>query len=266
MWFLLCIGEVNAQTFAESISEVTDEEDIKSLTSDKTFQTAQDTLKSVSPNFDYSKSEVDNQIVCSEAIEGCNANIASTNNTNNVLDGDLTSSSLLNQPTNKETKANIPLQPELIPTLQPLDFSKLNECTTHDNSNVTSVSTNPNKQSSQIPSATGGSQKLLHSNSQHLGTPSSAGTPKTPSPRLRSLLNMAGYSSQDIQDASMSPVTPPSQVRNQQEMLSAVKSPVSSGTPISIPSSTAPITLTSSEPTKAGFISQKAVSLHPVQV
>ena len=267
MWFLLCIGEVNAQTFAESISEVTDEEDIKSLTSDKTFQTAQDTLKSVSPNFDYSKSEVDDALECNSK-QGLDATSLSLPKTNNELDEKVTTSSLSTQPTNKDPIDNLLQQPELIPTLQPLDFTKLNKYNTkeHTNTNVTCVSTNSTNQSPLIQSNTGGSQKLLHSSSQHLGTPSTAGTPKTPSPRLRSLLNMAGYSSQDIQDASISPVTPPSHVRNPQDMLSSIKPPVTSCTPISIPLSTTPITLTSSEPPRTGVFPQQVASLRPVQV
>ena len=102
-------GEMNAHTFAESISEVTDEEDLKSLTSDKTFQTAQDTLKSVSPNFDYSKSEVDDVLGCNKSKE-LDAAIASASKTNNELDASVTQSSLSNQPTNKETKNNVSLK------------------------------------------------------------------------------------------------------------------------------------------------------------
>ena len=200
--------------------------------------------------------------------QGLYSTSVSSPKTNNELDEEMTPSSLSNQPNNTDTIDNLLQQPELIPTLQPLDFTKLNKYNTkdHTNTNVTCVSTNSTNQSPQIQSNTGGSQKLLHSSSQHLGTPSTAGTPKTPSPRLRSLLNMAGYSSQDIQDASMSPVTPPSHVRNKQDMLSSVNPPVTSCTPISIPLSATPITLTSSEPTKTGVFPQQAASLRPVQV
>ena len=224
-------------------------------------------MKSVSPNFDYSKSEVDDTLECSSK-QGLDATSVSSPKTNIELDEKVTPSSLSNQPTNKDPIDNFLQDPELIPTLQPLDFTKLNKYNTkeHTNTNVTCVSTNSTNQSPQIQSNTGSSQKLLHSSSQHLGTPSTAGTPKTPSPRLRSLLNMAGYSSQDIQDASMSPVTPPTHVRNQQEMLNSVKPSVTSCTPISIPLSTTPITLTSSEPTKTGVFPQQAASLRPVQV
>ena len=263
-----CLGEINVQTFADSISEVTDEEDIKSLTSDKTFQTAQDTLKSVSPNFDFSKSEVDDDTACNNTKDVYDAKYTSTTNTNNKLDANVTPSSPSNQHTNKETKDNIPLQSELIPTLPPLDFTKLNKSSIKDvvDSNIASVSTNPITQSPQMVSTTAGSQKSFHSNTQRLGTPGSAGTPKTPSPRLRSLLNMAGYSSQDIQDASKSPVTPPSQIQSQHEMPSSSKPPMTGCAPISIPLSTTPITITSSEPTKTNMFAQQAASLQPVQV
>ena len=194
------IGDINIQKTADNASEITDEEDLETLPSDKTFETARDTLKSVSPNYDFSKSEVDES-----NSEGFGAEAAK----------------VTTKASSPETKEILHSQPE---SLTPLDFTKLNITLPKDNQDcfITSVSTNPIITQSQVTSGSGSSQKSMYSNSSRLGTPSAAGTPKTPSPRLRSLLSMAGYSSQDIQDAS-SPVTTPSQMKNIQEKLSDTK-------------------------------------------
>ena len=189
MFFFLSYypGEMIVHKVADNTSEVTDEEDLATLPSDNTYDTARDTLKSVSPNYDFSKSEVVD-ILCSNS-GGYDAQAVAT--TKDSSDKPTTCM----VPSNTSSKHNItgtndilPSQPEHIPSLPPLDFTKLNTCSTKNNHEfvVTSVYTNPITQP-QISSSSGGSQKSVYNSSQHLGTPSSAGTPKTPSPTHRSL-------------------------------------------------------------------------------
>lgn len=250
-----------AQKIPDNTSEATDEEDLKTLPSDNTFETARDTLKSVSPNYDFSKSEVDS-ITNSKGYDAQAVGIIkdrTNQNTTSVM-----SSNASDRHVNTGSQEILPSQPEHMPSLPPLDFTKLNTSSTKNNQEfiVTSVYTNPITQP-QNPTSTGGSQKSMCSSSQHLGTPSSAGTPKTPSPRLRSLLNMAGYSSQDIQDAS-SPVSMPSQVKNQQDKFTSVLTP-SSQACIPGPMSSS-IALTSSECTKTSNNANNPLALNQVHV
>ena len=211
-------------------------------------------MKSVSPSYDFSKSEVDGTVCTYPEGHSEHAAITTKDCSDNC---------------ERETKDDLPSQHEHLPHLTPLDFTKINICPTKSNQEciVTSVCTNPITQS-QIVSNTGGSQKSTFSNSPHLGTPSSAGTPKTPSPRLRSLLNMAGYSSQDIQDAT-SPVCTTSQIRVHQDKITSVNTPSPSSNPVSTPFSTSltVTTVTSSQPVKTSSSSVlNTFALRPVQV
>ena len=211
----------------DNTSEITDEEDLHTdIRSDKTFETAPDTLKSISPSHDFSKSEVHESL-----------------NTNT---GDLDSNVLpiATESSSNDTKDILSSQPARVPSLTPLDFSEPNICPSTNNTVCvsSSVHTNqilhPSVQSTAL-------HKPSNVNSAHLGTPSTAGTPKTPSPRLSSLLRFAGYSSQDIHDAS-SPVSNSPQIKNHQETPADVKTPPESGSKSNLVPVSSPITLTSS--------------------
>ena len=211
----------------DNTSEITDEEDLHTdIRSDTTFGTARDTLKSISPSHDFSKSEVH---------ESLNAN-----------SGEFDSNALpiATESSSDDTKDILSSQLARVPSLTPLDFSKLNICPSTNNTVCvsSSVPTNqilhPSVQSTAL-------HKPSNISSAHLGTPSTAGTPKTPSPRLSSLLRFAGYSSQDIHDAS-SPVSNSPQIKNQQEKPADVKTPPESGSKSNLVPVSSPITLTSS--------------------
>ena len=96
------------------------------------------------------------------------------------------------------------LPQKLRPSLTPLDCTQIPVCSTNNNPGCLLVTSIPTNTSSQSIVSISVSQVPVPNNSSFLGTPKSAGTPKTPSPRLRSLLSMAGYSAQDIEDAAKS--------------------------------------------------------------
>ena len=211
----------------DNTSEITDEEDLHTdIESNKTFETARDTLKSISPSHDFSKSEVHESLNANSGEFDSNALPIATESSSN------------------DTKDILSSQPARVPSLTPLDFSKLNICPSTNNTVCvsSSVPTNqilhPSVQSTAL-------HKPSNISSAHLGTPSTAGTPKTPSPRLSSLLRFAGYSSQDIHDAS-SPVSNAPQIKNQQEKPADVKTPPESGSKSNLVPVSSPITLTSS--------------------
>ena len=211
----------------DNTSEITDEEDLHTdILSDKTFETARDTLKSISPSHDFSKSEVHESLT--------------------AYSGDLDSYAppITTESSSNDTKDILSSQPAHVPSLTPLDFSKLNICPSTNNTVCVSSSVPTNQTLHPSVKSTALHQQSNIS-SAHLGTPSSAGTPKTPSPRLSSLLRFAGYSSQDIHDAS-SPVSNSPQIKNKQEKPADVNTPPESGSKSNLVPISSPITLTSS--------------------
>ena len=236
------------------------------MPSDLTFETAIDTLKSVSPIYDVSKSEVDGA-ECKSA-EGFSAKAA---NTKTAISDDaaayVASSNSLTKNSEAINKDDLPSQPEHLPSLTPLDFTKINNPSTKSNQDciVTTLCTNPLTQSKIVATTSGFQKSITFSLSPHLETPGSTGTPKTPSPRLRSLLNMAGYSSQDIQDA-MSPVPNTPQVKCHPDKSTAVKTTSPSFTPVSTPVLSPSVSVTSFQPVNTSSSVLNPFALHQMQV